>query len=123
MALFTQFNKEFVHFTVLDEDQFDRKKYHKLADLYDEENPDKVFNLRGLFIGTKSELPDVPESPIAATDNFYVNLPVHQLEDVKAIRANKAAVSAMNKGRAGFKIRKYTSVYNTECYAVEWIDK
>ena len=73
MAFFTSFNKKRL-FNV-DTSEFD---YTKLEDLYKKNGPDWEYQLKAVYIGTKSEFD--PETPMVAIDGFYVNLPVHQLE-------------------------------------------
>lgn len=116
MAKFSKFNKQRM-FTI-DTSSFD---YVTLEDLYTENGPDHKYCLRGLYIGTKSNFD--PEVPIAAIDGTYVNLPVHQLEEVKNILADKSAVAAINAGEAGFIINQYEQKrYSRTCYSAEWID-
>lgn len=95
------------------------EEYKDLETLYTEYGPDKVFCIRGLYINTKSNFS--PEAPTALLSDCYVNLPQHQLSDVKAIMADSAAVSAINQGQAGFRIEEYHQIrYNKECYKAVW---
>ena len=118
MAKFTfaKFNKE--RLFDIDTTDFD---YCNLEDLYNLNGEDAVYQVRGLYIGTKSNFD--PETPILATDSEYVNLPVHQLADVKAMLADKAAISAINAGECGFVIEKYHQKrFNRDCYSAVWVD-
>lgn len=102
-------------------------EYKNLETLYKENGHDKVYQVKGLYISTKSEFTE--ESPIAATATCYVNLPDHQLADVKEMIDSPMAVLAINKGLAGFVIRPYekklqrkTGVVTRICYSAEWVD-
>ena len=67
---FNSFNRE-RNFT------FDTSKitgnYTNLQTLYKENGPDKVYQVKGVYISTFSKFD--PEAPIAALYNTYVNLP------------------------------------------------
>lgn len=93
-------------------------EYYSLEDMY--ESDDKVYVLRGLYINNKSIY---EPAPVAATDEFYVNLPAHMLNDVKDILADKAAIADINRGIVGFKIYSYEQKrFNKTCYSVTWVD-
>lgn len=111
---FAKFNKE--RLFDIDTTEFD---YVDLEDLYNENGEGAVYQVRGLYIGTKSNYD--PETPILATDSTYVNLPVHQLAEVKAMIADKHAVEGVNSGACGFKIEKYYQKrFKKDCYAAIW---
>lgn len=122
---FSNFNKERI-FT------FDTNaiqgNYTTLEELYQENGPEWKYQLKGVYISTKSDYND--ESPIIALANTYVNMPQHQLVDIKNMLADKGAIQAINDGEAGFTIRKYTknlkkkngNYEEKECYSAEWCD-
>ena len=113
---FAKFNKE--RLFDIDTTEFD---YCDLEDLYNENGEGAVYPVRGLYIGTKSNYD--PETPILATDKEYVNLPVHQLSEVKAMLADKRAIEGINAGACGFKIEKYYQKrFKKDCYAAIWGD-
>ena len=113
---FTKFNKEKLF--DIDTTEFD---YTSLEDLYNANGENAVYQVRGLYIGTKSNYD--PETPILATNEEYVNLPVHQLEEVKAMLADRRAVDAINAGDCGFKIEKYYQKrFKKDCYTAIWCD-
>lgn len=98
-------------------------RYTNLESLYKENGPDKEYQIRGLYINTKSEVVD--EAPVAALSTIYVNLPPHQLIEVKSMMGDKNAVRAINNGYAGFVIRTYEKKLGKQvklCYAAKWID-
>lgn len=98
-------------------------KYVKLKELYEKYGADKVYQIKALFINTKSDINE--EEPVAALEDTYVNLPVHQLRDVKKMRGDKIAVSAINRGYCGFTIRVYEKEVGKSiktCYAAQWCD-
>lgn len=117
--LFSRFNKS-RQFDI-DTSDFD---YIKLKDLYERDGEGQIYILRGVYIGTKSEYAD--ESPLAAIDGFYVNLPQFQLSDIKEMLESGAAIKAINNGEAGFTIEEYTKKLKTgkfkTCYKAIWED-
>lgn len=81
------------------------KPYFKLAEMVEEYGTDVMFQLTGLYINKKSSFD--PETPVAATTAEFVNIPVFQLAEVKAMIADDEAVEAINNGEAGFTIEEY----------------
>lgn len=113
---FSKFNKE--RLFNLDTADF---QYTDLESLYKKNGANQEYVLRGVYIGTKSNFSD--ESPIIATDNFYINLPQHQLGEIKEMLADPRAIQAINDGEAGFKIDTYfQSRFKKTCYKAVWID-
>lgn len=113
---FSKFNKEKVF--DIDTSDFD---YVSLEDLYERDGEGVVYQVRGLYIGTKSNYD--PETPILATNDTYVNLPVHQLDELKAMLKDTGAIKAINDGQCGFTIEKYHQKrFNKNCYAAVWCD-
>ena len=98
-------------------------RYITLKELFEQNGADKEYQIRWLGINTKSEYND--ESPVLALSTIYVNLPQHQLVEIKSMMGDKNAVRAINSGYAGFKIREYTTKINKKekiCYSAQWID-
>lgn len=113
---FEKFNKE----KLFDIDTSDFE-YTDLESLYKKHGEGEVYRVRGLYLGTKS-LYD-PETPLLATDSEYVNLPVHQLNEVKAMLGDRRAIEAINAGEAGFTIEcYYQKRFKKNCYAAHWVD-
>lgn len=121
---FSSFNKERL-FT------FDCNKiageYTNLETLFNEDGEGKEYQIKGIYISTSSQFD--PEAPIVALANTYVNLPQHQLADIKSMLENKGAINAINNGMAGFTIRQYERTIKTgkklntkTCYQAEWCD-
>ena len=74
-------------------------------------------HLRSLFINTKSRYGD---SPVAITNECYVNLPNHLLDTVNSLMADDEVVEAINQGTLGFVIREYTNQWGKN-YTVEFV--
>ena len=121
---FSNFNKERL-FT------FDCNKiagnYTNLEQMFNEDGEGKEYQIKGIYISTSSQFD--PEAPILALAKTYVNLPQHQLADVKAMLADKNAIAAINAGLAGFTIRQYErsvkvgkKIQQKTCYSAEWCD-
>lgn len=113
---FAKFNRQRL-FTV-DTSSFDYLSIEEAAKKYGTNVPIRV---RGLYIGDKSKFVD--EDPRLATDEEYINLPQHQLKEVKAILADTNAIRAINNGECGFIIREYFQKrFQLTCYSAEWCD-
>lgn len=91
-------------------------EYRTLADLAGQGKTEH--QLKALFINTKSRFGD---SPVAVTNESYVNLPNHLLDTVRNLMADDEIVYAINQGAIGFKIREYTSKQWGRNYTVEFI--
>ena len=93
-------------------------EYKTLEELYFSE--DVVYPVRGLYINKKGLYGD---SPLLATDEYYVNLPQHMLDTVLDILEDKRAVHSINEGSVGFSIYQYTQRrYNKTCSNIKWVD-
>lgn len=77
-----------------------------------------VFPVRAVYINTKSKFGD---APVMATDDFFINLPKHQLESVKSIMADSEAVHAINAGFVAIQIYDYEKDGKTY-QGVNWKD-
>lgn len=122
--------------------------YASLEDLFKANSEDTIYRVDGFFINTKSRLND--EAPVAvisaegleampatrkvkhddgteetvdASDKpgCYVNIPQHQLNEVKAILADPEAIECINAGEFGLSIRPYfQKTYAKDCYSARW---
>lgn len=103
-------------------------KYTDLEGLFKLYGPDKEYQLKAVYISKFSQF--APEAPIAALADTYVNLPSHQLADIKSMMNDANAIRAINTGYAGFTIRPYEKkmtlkngkVKTDTFYSAEWID-
>ena len=93
----------------------DHFEYKTLRDLAEQGKINHY--VRSLFINHKSRYGD---SPVAVTNECYVNLPNHLLETVRNLMADNEVVNAINKGALGFTIREYTNQWGKN-YTVEFI--
>lgn len=115
MFNFGKFNKKqlFVAETTGDEE------YTNLQYLYERDGEGAVYTIKALYIGTKSNFD--PEVPLLLIDDYYVNLPVHQLSEIKEMLANPQAIAAINNGQAAFTIASYFQKrFNRTCYKAVW---
>ena len=90
-------------------------EYKTLAQLADEGKLNH--HLKALFINTKSRYGD---SPVAVTNECYVNLPNHLLDTANSLMADDEVVEAINQGTLGFVIREYTNQWGKN-YTVEFV--
>lgn len=111
---FSKLNKE----RLFDVDTSDFE-YTNLEELFEENGDDMVYKVTGVYVGTKSQFDD--ETPLVAIVDRYVNLPQHQLSQVKDILADKAAIKAINDGKCGFVIESYYQKrFKKTCYVARW---
>lgn len=145
------FNFELVNSRVFDVD-VENFGFVTLEELYEANGENAVYRCTGFYINTKSDLVnEAPVATIENREDYsmpakikvsgsekdgtavyenrseeagcYVNLPVHQLHEVKAMIADEAAVNAINQGGLSFTIRKYfMAKYSKWCYAARWMN-
>lgn len=89
--------------------------YVKLADLYKQNGPDKIYELCGFYVNTRGQYG--PQA-VAFTHGVYINLPDHLLQDVQGIMNTPEVVQQINDGGAGFSIYEYESKRGRKGYSV-----
>lgn len=90
-----------------------------LADLYNNNGKDHIYIVRAVFMSNCKYC----ETPLLATDTTFVNLPKHCRTVCNTILNSTEAISGINEGKCGFKIRPYHSErYNKICYTIDFID-
>lgn len=94
-------------------------EYCKLATLYNEQAPQTVYHLDGMWVN-KSPLGESPVF-ICAELGKLVNMPMHLTPTVKEILANPNAVNAIKNGKVGFTVYEYES-HGRKCYNVKFAD-
>ena len=83
-------------------------------------NPEKIYDVKALYINTKSKFGDTP--CVAIDYSTIVNLPNHLLETVKEMIYDAECVTAINNNEVKFKIYSYKDkTFNKTCYSVEWL--
>lgn len=93
--------------------------YVKLADLYKQNGPDKIYELCGFYVNSRGQYG--PQA-VAFTHGVYINLPDHMLQDVQEIMNTPEVVSQINDGKAGFTIYEYESKRGRKGYSVTFCD-
>ena len=97
-------------------------KYYKLSELYNDNGPDHVYQLQGLYINRKSEYGD---SPVAICEDCFANFPPHMLDECLGILKTETDVDDIKAGKVGFKIETYEKEVGKKtktCYGIRWID-
>lgn len=93
--------------------------YISLENLFNK-NPEKIYDVKALYINTKSRFGDAP--CVAIDPVTIVNLPKHLLETVKEMINDDECVDAINNNEVKFKIYSYyDETFNITCYSVEWL--
>lgn len=99
----------------------EKAPFKSLKELYNGENGKNTYRVYGVFLNRKGKFGD---SPVAISEDFYINLPAFLCMDVKEMLCDNECIDAMNKGKIGFEIYRYTpkDFPNKECYSVRWVD-
>lgn len=114
MGLMSKFNRQ----NLFDVDTKDFK-WVKLEELFNTD-PQKQYKVLGVFINHKSKFGD---SPVAIIDGFLVNLPRHELDQVKDMLDDNEIIQYIRDGHVAFSVYEYHSTtYNRDAYSVEWLD-
>lgn len=94
-------------------------KCSSLADLYNNNGKDPIYIVRAVFMSKGM----YGETPLLVTNTTFVNLPKHCRTVCNTILNSTEAISGINEGKCGFKIRQYHSEkYNKTCYTIDFID-
>lgn len=102
-------------------------EFKNLEELYKQYDENTIFPVYGFFINTKGNYGD---NPVAMSHDFFISLPEHLLDDVKAIMADDEATEQINGGGLGLQIRSYEKEIQGKggrtskriCYSVTWVD-
>lgn len=93
--------------------------YFKLEELYNNNGPDKVYPLLGLYINKTSKY---GPQPVLFTAGWYANAPAHMLDQCDAILKDEQTIADINAGRCGWIIYKYEDSNKKERYSVRFKD-
>ena len=91
----------------------------KLKDLFKRDGEGVVYQLKALYINTKSEFGD---EPVLVTDKNLVNAPQHLTDTVQSMLGDSELIKYINDGNVGFTIYQFTNKRGTG-YSVRWIDE
>lgn len=98
-------------------------EFFSLEELFKKYDENSIFPVYGFFINTKGKYGD---NPVAMSHDFYISLPEHLLDDVKAIMNDDEATEQINAGGLGLQIRTYEKELQKgkprTCYSVTWVD-
>lgn len=96
--------------------------YFNMETLYQDNGPDTVYPIQGLYINKKSEY---GFAPVAICAEFFVNFPQYMTEECEEILKNETDIEDIKSGKVGFKIETYEKEIGKKkktCYAVRWCD-
>lgn len=93
--------------------------FKKLNDLFEENKPETVYSVYGLYINRKSKFGD---SPFAASDGCFISLPNHMVDQVKDILKDSESIDQMNEGKAGLVIRPYVDDKGITHYSADFVE-
>lgn len=113
-SMFKKFNKKQIF-------SFDTTgfEYCSLKDLYEKNGESYQYVVRAIYCNHNSIYSE--DDYVIATDNEFINVPVHRNSDMAAILADPACISEINNGNARFVIYTYfKKKYNKVCYDIEF---
>lgn len=100
-------------------------RYTNLEELYKKNGPDQIYQIKAVYINTKTEFENnrgERKAPVVALADVYVNAPVHQLDAIESMMTDNDAIKAINSGYAGFYIDTYTDKYSATRYKMIFCD-
>ena len=110
----------------------DKSRYVSLEDLYKTNGPDKVYEGKAIWIrhaktdenGNITDGSMYEENPVVTIEGLFVNIPHHQLKQIKAMLGTDTIIEEVDAGRFGFTIREYDNAYKKgeKAYAANWCD-
>lgn len=102
-------------------------EYTNLEGLAEQNGLDKVYQVKKLWINYKSDYN--PETPVADLGFCKINIPPHQVYQVKEMLEDEEAVKEIDLGHLGFKIETYEKTIKSgkkevkkTCYKAIWLD-
>lgn len=105
--------------------------YWSCQEMYELNGPDHLYVIHGAYINDLDKLVTrrdgersravTSESAAVAIEDRYVSIPSFQINEIKDMLENDAAIDMINAGRAGFYIEEYTNKFGTNYKAV-WTD-
>lgn len=115
MKFADKYNKSFAQFTFK---PADGTEYRSLKEMYNGENGDNIYPVKGMYINRKSKFGD---SPVIVSDEYFINLPKHLLENVQEMLKDNELIEAINANKFGCEVYEYETNGKT-CYSVNWVD-
>ena len=122
---FAKFNTyRFAYDSISAEWPKDETSFTSLADLYAKYGPDNIFEIKSIWIRNAKEGDGSinKENPIVTIEGIHVNIPQHQLEQIRNMLNDPGVVEYVDNGGAGFTIREYDNQYKPgeKAYAARW---
>lgn len=103
--------------------------YHNSKEMFELDGKKEVVHVvKGVYINRYSQYD--PEAPTLALEDTYVNLPQHQLAEIKEMRADAGAIKQINNGELGVSFYSYVkelerpdgTKVKKRFYAAKWHD-
>lgn len=125
MGLFNKLNKGRFNFDVTDI----KGNYITPKDLYERDGVEEIYVVRAVYLGKmdkdlrKDDLrgKEDKETACVATDEFYVNVPDHQIKEIKEILDSQEMIDAINDGLCGFELVPYEA-RGEQFVKLRWVD-
>ena len=97
-------------------------EYFSLEQLFEDNGPDMVYPIQGLYINKKGNYGD---APVAICAEYFVNLPGYMTEECSGFMKSEEDIEDIKAGKVGFRIEQYEKVVgktSKTCYGVRWVD-
>ena len=103
----------------------EKLSFFKLAELYDEQNPDKAYPIVAAWINSKGKYK--PHGVLVVDmDNgkkfIAVDVPEFMTDSVEQLFTDNLYYDAINAGKLGFTIYTYDSKRRKNCYSIKFVD-
>lgn len=120
---FKKYNKTSMFDFTPSYDLTDNSSYKSLKQLYDEDGEDMIYNVKAVYINTKTNFRNnatgKKEAPVFLLEDCAVNVPPHQIMEIREILEDEEAIEAINQGLCDFHIETYKTRKTDEiCYKV-----
>lgn len=98
--------------------------FFKLSELFDAENPDKVYPIMSAWINSKGNYK--PHGVLVTTIDgikfIAVDIPEFMNDSVEKLFTDQVYYDAINAGKLGFKIYTYDSQRRKGCFSIKFVD-
>lgn len=98
--------------------------FFKLSELFDAENPDKVYPIMSAWVNSKGRYQPhgVLVTTIDGVKFIAVDIPEFMTDSVEKLFSDQQYYDAINAGKLGFKIYTYDSQRRKGCHSITFVD-
>ena len=102
----------------------EKLSFFKLSELFDAENPDKVYPIMSAWINSKGQYQPhgVLVTTIDGVKFIAVDIPEFMTDSIEKLFSDQQYYDAINAGKLGFKIYTYDSKRRKGCHSITFVD-